>query len=751
MASRNDNVYVELFDQLHIPERLEPENIKLLLDNYAASKVSAPEARMVASEPEKPAEKPAVRKHDFSDPEAFGGRQISLSSGERETEPAAETEQITPKITKTSNIRKTSTAFRSIASIAACAALAFGVAGYMGAFDEELPAEQPQYGGSFASDYDDLHKTFEKYYVDNGENKTLDSALADIEHSYNGGENDPNSSVVTQPAETEAPAPEIPPETTAPAQVPDNVEPPASEPAPQQPAEQPGEVEELPKPPVSAPNELPLPSQKAETEDNIRFGDGFMAEIENGSIKIYDISGRGITLTDTVTATMMPGENKELCDVFTDGTRLVAVYTVTGSYPQDAGVNGVLDGLYGTAGSQSSVEVAAYRIMGGVAVPETTMVQDGGLVDMNFINGSLYVVSAYNNYRNAPIIGVEDLGSYVPSYTLNGVKLYIEPQSIMIPDYISTTDYTVISGLSPDGRVSVQAALGYEGRVILKNGAVYLFGYDSYSDSDLTSVKVFSLANGEVVYAGYKDIRGVALGGDGITLFGNSIAITSVEADASGEYITNVAVYDGTMNLVSLVTLPGALTSVSRTGSLLALVGAKESYVVDLSDPSSPAVVTGSVPAKDTAEGLMEIDGGYVTLTQTPSGEIVLAKLSKDAAGALKLDYRTTVSPEGKSKAVENNGLLFVSGSTVGVPYGLFDGLDYCYRYALYNAGAAGFEKVGEIEYHEIDDVFEPGKAVLNNGSLYIFSEGRVVRTSTQGGLAVSGTANLIESAYSGH
>ena len=88
----------------------------------------------------------------------------------------------------------------------------------------------------------------------------------------------------------------------------------------------------------------------------------------------------------------------------------------------------------------------------------------------------------------------------------------------------------------------------------------------------------------------------------------------------------------------------------------------------------------------------------------------------------------------------------------VGVPYGYFDGYDYCYRYELFKLTAEGFTSVGQIESHETEEAFEFGRARLAGGMLYIFSEGRIYSTALgDGTLSVVSSADLIESSYSGH
>ena len=691
MANKVSNPYIELFEQLPVPERLEPENIAAMLKERAA--LGAAPEKLEKIKPAK-AEKPAAE------------RNITVSSSKR----------------------KTTVAYRSIASIAACAALALGIVGYLNVGNSEIPSEVVPDSGDYASDYGDVHKKFEKFYIDNADRTTLDSAIEDIERSYNdaqnessvGGQINDDDPIVTADDKNDEVIPPIA----------DDNPPPASEP------------DDEPLPPVenteTVDDGLPLPENEAESDNSdIAFGEGFILIRDSNMIRVINNFNGALTYSDNIFPQFEEMTTKTLAGFYADGTKAVAVYSV----------------VYGDSSSnRSAVEVCVYDIFDGKAQQLSVTVQDGSLIDMNFANGALYLVTVYNDYRVAPIIGVEDLESYVPSYTLNGVKCYVQPSDIMIPDYLTTTDYTVISGIRTDGAVSVKAVLGYEGRVLVRNGAVYLFGYDDDAGSaGKTYVRVFSLSGGNVLYAGRADIDGIALGGDGISTFGSAIAVATVKNPEDG-YVTVLGVYDGTMNPISMTKIPGALTTAKRSGDCIYFTEAKESCGIDLSDPAKPAIVE-SAPAKDPAKGLVEFNGGYVTLTKAADGSLQLAKLIKNEAGTLELIGKTVISTESGvvSKALENNGLLLISGDIVGLPYGYYDGLDYCYRYALYRETDGSFAEIGSIECHETDPIFENEKAILNNGVLYIFSKGRVYSTVVGSSLSVVSKADIVESSYSGH
>ena len=236
MANKVSNPYIELYEQLSVPERLEPKNIAAMLESVKAA----------GAMPEKTSVKPA--------------KKIAFSHNPA---PEVSHEEISSEhsITRSNKSRKTTVAYRSIASIAACAALALGIFGYMNVGRPEIKTENNPGGGTYASDYDDVHKTFEKYYVGDSDKKTLDSALKEIEHSYNESEN-ANGQGVNVPETRPETKPETPEVST-----PEPVEPaaPSTEssvdnPAPSQTEPEPDDQPEVlpPEPPAEIASFEPL-------------------------------------------------------------------------------------------------------------------------------------------------------------------------------------------------------------------------------------------------------------------------------------------------------------------------------------------------------------------------------------------------------------------------------------------------------------------------------------------------------------
>ena len=119
-----EGIYADMLSSLPVPERLSPENIaRMLEENSSYAKRRASLAKSADSREESVSEKKK-------------GRRAGLS-----------------------------VAYRAVCAVAACAVLSLGVVRYMDMGGAAL-ADNPVRGSSYADNYDELHKTFRKYYVD---------------------------------------------------------------------------------------------------------------------------------------------------------------------------------------------------------------------------------------------------------------------------------------------------------------------------------------------------------------------------------------------------------------------------------------------------------------------------------------------------------------------------------------------------------------------------------------------------------
>ncbi|MCC8195783.1 MAG: beta-propeller domain-containing protein [Ruminococcus sp.] len=729
MANKN-SVYWEMMQNISVPERLEPDNIVAFLEAHQLESAKSSELRSEIT---------------------VTANEVPTSVDSIDTTEKANKKPEKKQITVSSNTKRTRI-YRTVASLAACAALVLGCVRYFDLGEVET-VETDSKGSTYASDYDEIHKTFKKYYADDEDRVTLDSAIAEIENSYNenGSESTSDSdSTVDTDAETDASV------TTA-------TEPEATSPTEEEASESVETTDTEPDVTLSEGVRLPTIAD-GELDDNYL--------ICNDIIYIKDGSTVKVILSDTGTLEYIGDtvpenglfETRVLEDIYAVDSRLIAVYSVTTEEPvsiqanattEESLVEGILSSVYSDGGNtvtSYSAEVVVYDISTDGSITTASVVSfSGSYLESVFDDGYVYVVTSYDEYHNTLLTG-DNLDSYVPSYNVNGEKLYIEATNILIPESFSTLDYTVVGGIAaalPSCPVSVQAVLGSEGKVVVSEDAVYVFGY---TGTEETSVEKLTLSGGAATFSYSATIEGVALTG-GISLSDDVLLVATLRSGENG-YITAVYAFDENLNLLSEADFPSAYQTVTFDGMKVIIGNGDDTKVADFSDPSNPAIIE-SNDSVDLTLGLQSFGDGYVTLTEDDSGMLMLAYLETDNVGELAVSAETMISSEDcDSPALSDNRILYLDAANglVGVPYKYFDGFDYCCTYAIYKLGDAGFTLVGTVETHEVDSAFEFGRAELSNGILYVMSDGRVYALSVgSSSVSIIGSADLIESSYSGH
>lgn len=736
MAERN-NIYSEMLQSIPVPERLEPKNMVAFLEAHQAE---AARSAAMRSEITLTTNKPPT-------------------SSDIDVEAAAE---------RASKKKSTGTSggsgmriYRTVASLAACVALVLGCVRY---FDigEVQTVDTESRGSTYATDYDELHKTFKKYYADNEDKVTLDSAIAEIENSYNesGTESTSDSSSADSEVASE------PTVTTSGTENTSQPEDGVSEDTSVTVDDGNTDSEEDEDVTLSEGVRLPNAGSGELSDDYLICNDRIY--VRDGSTVKVILSTDG-TLEYVGDAVPENGlfETRVLEEIYAVDSRLVAVYSVTTEEPvsipadttaeESTVVGDIISSIYSedeTTVTSYSAEVVIYDIGDNGSITTASVIsQSGSYLESVFVDGYVYIVTSYDKYHNT-LLTSENLDSYVPSYTINGEKLYIEATDILIPESFSTLDYTVVGGIAaalPSTPVSVQAILGYEGKVVMSDDAVFVFGY---TGSEETSVEKLSLSGGTASFSYSATIEGVALSG-GITLSDGTLLVAALRSSDSG-YITAVYAFDENLSLISEVDFPAAYQTVSFDGLMIFLSNSEDSSAstaADFSNPSVP-VLMDDVSVDLTVE-LQGFSDGYITLTEDEGGHLMLAYLVIDDSGELAVSAETMVSGEDcDSTALDDNRILYLDSANglVGVPYKYFDGYDYCCTYAVYKLGSEGFALVGSVETHEVDSAFEFGRAELDNGILYVMSEGRVYALSVgESSVSIIGSADLIESSYSGH
>ncbi len=712
------NIYSEMLESLPVPKRLEPESIAAMLEASKEKKISFADlsaqnssASDVSDAPVRESERPALQR-----------RRIKMSS-----------------------------CYRAVISVAACAALVFGMVRYFDVGETAL-VDSEYKGSTYASDYDELHKTFRKYYVDDEEKQTLDSAIAQIEHSYTESQNSNVSDDVedsttqdSDPQNTDTP--DTPSDPAAPEA------PETSDPAPDT-ATQPAD-------------EVILPGASDGTVYDNSIIDGNKIYVrDKDTVKVILTNNGSMNYVADIVPDCGVFETKTLEKIIPMGDKVALVYSCVNEEPVSIPVfedGSTVDELMSSIYTDDvetvvtdSVELVVYDVFSsGDVVKASTVSQNGKLVGVASSGSCVYVVTDYDNYRHTPLTGVDDLDSYVPSYTVNGEKLYINAENILIPGYVSTTDYTVVSGIAadvPGMPVNVQAVLGSEGKVIVTDYAVYVLGYSNASGTGETVCEMLKLDGGSASYMGSTSIEGVALS-NGIYENNGVILVTTLKPSDTG-YTTVISAMDKDMNMLSKVDFPVVLSDVSFEGRKVFLTNGTDSYAVSFASPADPQL-TDYEDSINILAGTVSFDDGYLTLGKDSSGNLTLSKIKADANGELSTVAKVVVCTEdATSCAIGDNSVMYVDAENgyVGVPYGFFDGYDYCYRYGMYKLEGSTFRLVGQIESHEVDEAFEMTRSKLSGGILYIFSEGRVYSAMVgDSSLSVISSADLIESSYSGH
>lgn len=712
------NVYAELFSSLPVPERLSPENIKLMLDANASAELKRSEIK------------------------------VGTAASKIESYEQGKTKSRKP-------VKKLTVVYRAAASIAACAVLALGMVRYFDAGDA-LDADSGVKGSAYAGDYDHLHQIFRTYYVDDSDKKTLDSAIAEIEHSYNEAQSNSSTNKVDAPLPSSNPSDN--PDVNA--QAPDSAQPNTPNTAADNP-----QVED----PALSGIDLPEIPDNPEA-DNVIISGKYIFVRDGSTVKVISALGGQMEYIGDAVPEKGIFETKILEDAYAVGDKLCAVYTVINEEPlsvpaygdENSIVDGIVNGIYTDdveTVKTKSVEVVIYEVTSTGIVSSMVTRQNGTLIDVRESSGYVYVITDYDDYRSSPLIGVDDLESYVPSYTVNGIKQFIRPENILVPEYISTTDYTVISGIAvgvQGNPVLVQAVLGSEGKVIATDKSVYVFGYSDGMGVEKTVCERLSLEFGSAHFVGSTSIEGIAVNG-GIYENNGTLFVTTLKSTDNG-YVTRVCALgdsvDGGLSLISYIDFPVAVNQVNFEGSKVFLTNGADNYAADFTNPAAPVQIEYG-DSIDVTSGLVQFGDGYVTLTRTPSGGIKLEKIVAGQDGTLSRAAGIVVCEESAvSKALSDNSIMYTDPANgyVGVPYGYFDGYDYCYKYELFKLTAEGFVSAGQIESHETEEAFELGRARLAGGMLYIFSEGRIYSTALgDGTLSVVSSADLIESSYSGH
>ena len=390
--------------------------------------------------------------------------------------------------------------------------------------------------------------------------------------------------------------------------------------------------------------------------------------------------------------------------------------------------------------ARTNVVVDIYNISDKTnPIPTTTYKQNGTYISSKMVDGILYTITSYCDYRNKPLDQNTDLDSYVPAYYLNGEKFYVAASDITIPSNPNSTDYTVLSSINLDNSVepvSVKAVLGSSKNVYCSANTLYIVGVGKSNENvDYSIITCFDLSNAnDMRYKSSSSIEGKLISPFSMNEYNGLFRIATAITDELGNVSTSVYVLDSTLTVVNSAgqLLAGEKVSVVRFegnyASLYLNDSSNPALVVDMT--SQPPVQTQSLAGSSaylysySQENLLGLG------KSADSSSYVLSMYSADKG----LMYNTITFAEGladvNSKAFSDRRALLVDNknSLIGVPvYGHNEFGTINQYYVFTYDDESGFIQKGVIEYNDIDDsnIFE--RAVVNGDILYVIGGSRIV------------------------
>ncbi len=376
--------------------------------------------------------------------------------------------------------------------------------------------------------------------------------------------------------------------------------------------------------------------------------------------------------------------------------------------------------IYSVKNPENPVHKAAYK-------------QNGSYTSSKIVDGMLYMVSAYSDYRVKPLDTQADLDSFVPAYYFNGEKYYVEAADIIVPSYANSTDYTVVSAInvgSDDIKPTVKAVLGSSKNVYCSAETLYIAGVGR-KDKEYTIISSFDLSDSGISYRSSGSIEG-AVFGHSMNEYDGQFRIATKITDETGSVSISVYVLDETLKVVNGAgkLLPDGNASAVRF---------EESYARLINESGETAVV-------------IDLNSNPPTLVQSLLGSSAyLYSYSEDKLlGVGKSeDNGLTLTMYSAENGLAINGIVFGNNGTeinsaaltdrravlidsesgvIGVPtysYNEF-GTQNSYHVFVYDE-TAGFVQKGVIEYVDVDDSMIFLRGSISGDTLYIMSVGRVI------------------------
>lgn len=398
---------------------------------------------------------------------------------------------------------------------------------------------------------------------------------------------------------------------------------------------------------------------------------------------------------------------------------------------------------------QNNVVVDVYDLSNKAAPVATSHYkQNGAYISSRMIDGVLYLVSNHSNYQTKPLESKDDLDNYIPSYYINDTKKLIDPKNIFIPSKVSSTSYTIVSGIDTNNGnklVSIKAVIGDSDSMYCTSSNLYVIGTSNHlKDKDSTTITQFKLDKGKITYSSSVDVEGKLISPGAMGEFEQSFRIaTNTSDEKNNKQYSNIYVFGSDLKPL------GSLTNISEgqkmksarfNGNSAYLVpdGDEKPVLINLSDKSKPKIDTEKNAVSYVPYLYPYSDNKMIGLGTEfdKKGKQVGMKLTMfDSKDPDNLSEISSISLKGSisevfSDVIINRQIFFCDPdkNIFGIPTitkGEY-GVKSLYYFISYEEGT-GFTQKGVLEYNDINNNYDFNRGAIVNDVFYAFSNGRIV------------------------
>lgn len=391
-----------------------------------------------------------------------------------------------------------------------------------------------------------------------------------------------------------------------------------------------------------------------------------------------------------------------------------------------------------SAPKKTNVVVDVYDISSRTS-PEhiTTYKQNGNYASSRIVDGVLYVVTAYSDYRTSPLDKVTTLDGYVPAYYINGEKKFVAASDITVPSNVTSTDYTVLSAIDCKNTgaslISVKAVLGSSENVYCSADSLYIAGVGRSEDgSDYSVITSFAISPEEgMTYRASGSVAGRIINRYSMNEYNGLLRAAAAVSDETGKS-TSIYVLDRDLKVVNSAgqILPGESVSAVRF---------EKKYASVYTNGDAPAIVLDITTNPITQT---QLTAGTSSYMRSYSDKLMLGFGRSDNGSALTLkmhdaescvalhsiDFAENTADLDTDALYDRRAVLIDKESgIIGVPVYGHNEFGTQNRYFIFTYGEEGFVNKGVIEYNDIDDSMIFERAEIENGILYIIGGRRII------------------------